>query len=431
MSARPKLFRDPVHDIIAFDQNDPIERALFELVNAPEVQRLRRIRQLGMTFLVYHGAEHSRFTHSLGVCHLALRIHRHLIGPRRADLDALALGAAALLHDVGHGAFSHVMERISGVHHEVHSLAVLADPASQVHQVLRAVDPALPDRIARILTHDEDEAVLSALVSSQLDADRMDYILRDRLATGVKIGTYDLARIIAMMELTGEGLIVRDRALEAVEGYLIARFHMYKQVYLHKATRSAERMLEGAFRRARELCAQGYTFEWDPAPDGLRRLLRAETPTVAEHLELDDYDVWLALKRWSREADPILARLAGGILDRRLYKTVDIDPADPRGSRGAIADARDAAQKAGFDPEHDVLVDRSSETPYTPYQPGLTSRPIRMSDTHGRVFAIENLSPIVRLLGESTHETTRLCVPAELRDRIVRVAGIAGAPRLV
>ncbi len=426
MSARPKLFRDPVYDIIALDLCDPVERVVFDLLDTAEVQRLRRVRQLGMSFLVYHGAEHSRFAHSIGVCHLALRCWDQLFGPgrRRDDLDRLAVAVAALLHDVGHGPFSHVMERITGVHHEAVTAEVVSNPASEVHEVLRTADPSLPGRVLALLQGRADPPFLGELVSSQLDADRMDYILRDRAATGVQIGNYDRARIVGMLDVVDGHLVVRDRALEAVEGYLIARFHMYKQVYLHKATRAAERMLEAAMRRARELARSG-ALRVSAGHAGLEVLAPSDV------FALDDADVWVALKAWSRQDDAILRELAKGLLRRRLYKTVEVDPNDPRGTPGVLAEARAEAARLGFDPDYAVLVDNSTDTPYLPYRPGADTRPIRIVGRHGEVVPIEARSRVVALLGEMTHDVVRLCVHPYLRDAIVRVAGPDSAPRLV
>jgi HD superfamily phosphohydrolase len=427
---RPKLFRDPVHDIIAFDRDDPTEAALLALADAPEMQRLRRVRQLGMTFLVFHGAEHTRFTHSMGVCHLARRIYDQLYPPLRRDpLSRLAVAAAGMLHDVGHGPLSHVLERVSGVHHEDTSRSVITSPESGVQEVLRAVDPGLPARVAALLDKDPVEGALSHIVSSQLDADRLDYILRDGLATGVKIGVYDLARILGMLQVVDGQIAVHERAEEAVEGYLIARFHMYKQVYLHKASRSAERMLEAAFRRARTLLDGGAAFRWRPlAGTALERLVAGPTGS-ADLAALDDTDVWYTLKRWSEEHDPILAELAAGLVQRQLYKTVEVPADDPRGLDGVVLEAREAAECAGADPTWHVLVDMGRDHGYTPYQPGLRSQPILILNNSGHLQRIEQRSEVVALLGRSAHEVVRLCVPARLKQAVERV--VSRAPSLL
>ena len=425
----PRLFRDPVHDIITLDRGDPVDDTLFRLINTPEFQRLRRIRQLGMSFLVYHGAEHSRFTHSMGVMHLARLMHDRLFPSTGGD--RIALSAAALLHDIGHGPFSHVIERVSGVHHESITLAVIQREGTAIHRILTEADPTLPDRIVAILQGTHPLPALTDIVSSQLDADRLDYILRDRLATGVRIGDYDLGRILQMLRLEDGHMVVHQRAQEAIEGYLLARFHMYTQVYLHKASRSAEQMLSAAIDRVRWLRTTGFRFQYFPADLPLARLLHGDGLEVEEHCALDDTDLWHAFKHWAREADPVLAEISEGLVHRRLYKTIAINADDPRGEAGVIADARDAVEKAGGDPRCHLLIDRSADTGYRPYQPGLKTQPIRILDDAGRVRPIEQSSAIVESLGGHLHERTRLCVPARLAEQVQRVAGPTSAPRLV
>lgn len=434
MTVRPKLFRDPVHDIISFNLDTPSEGTVFALLNTTEVQRLRRIRQLGMTFLVYHGAEHSRFCHSMGVTHLALRYYDRLFpGQHANELDRTTVAAAALLHDIGHGPFSHVMERVTGVHHEATTLEILEDPRSESHQILTSVDKSLPERTARLLRKQGVgiESVLSDIVSSQLDADRLDYILRDAAATGVRIGAYDLARIIGMAELRDGHIAIHQRALEAVEGYLIARFHMYKQVYLHRAGRAAERMLDAAIRRVRHLLLHGYSFNESIDHPGLQGIVSGAKLSWRHFILLDDTDIWYSLKRWANERDPILAELCSGLVVRRLYKSVEIDVSDPRGTDGIIRDAKEIAQNLGFDPDFQVLVDYSSDTPYRPYEPGARSSPIHILDARERVVPIEKSSTFCRFLGEIVHESVRLVVPDALRPAIRHLAAPEAVPSLL
>ncbi len=410
MTSRSKLFRDPVHDIISFRKDDPVERVLLALIETPEVQRLRRVRQLGLTNLVYQGAEHSRFVHSMGVTAFARRIYDHL-RPNGPDDERLCVLAAALCHDLGHGPFSHVTERISGIHHEDITTALLTSPGSAVHDVLAAVDAALPGRVAAFYGRAGGDP-LRHIVSSQLDADRLDYILRDGLATGVKIGVFDVGRILSMFEEQDGAICVSFRAVEAVEGYLLARFHMYKQVYLHKASRAAERMLEASFRRARDLDAAGHAFRWWPDDGPLERLLRRRLRSIGEVATLDDCDIWYALKRWCDESDPILAGLASGLVMRQLFKTVAIPAGDEGDERVEAAGRR--ARELGFDPDYHVLVDSSADTPYSPYVPGAPDESIRIVQPDGRVVPIEGVSDVIRVLGQVQYAVRRLVLPAEL-----------------
>jgi HD superfamily phosphohydrolase len=428
---RPKLFRDPVHDIIALDIEDPVERVLFELVNTRPVQRLRRVRQLGFANLVYHGAEHTRFTHSLGVLHTARRMF-DAIADDFTDDDRMEVLAAALLHDIGHGPFSHAIETVTGIDHEQYSAQIVKDPETEVHQILSGVDKTLPRRVARYFEPQSefpsDKQALRDLVSSQLDADRLDYIRRDGLTTGVEIGGYDFERIQTMLETyvgeTSGGqkrtrLAVSYRAREAVEGYLMARFHMFKQVYLHKAVRAAEKMLEAILQRADRLRRDDYEFS-EPMPPILARLLGGEQLSSKEFVSLDDMDVWMALKRWRHDSDPVLSRLAGGLLDRRLYKTIDMSDRDPVDFARLMDRANNLAEDRGYDPEYAVLSDRARDTPYRPYDPGdvRSSAHIPIIEPDGTVVPIERNSDIVHLLGRDTYQILRVCLPAELRDEL-------------
>lgn len=434
---RPKLFRDPVHDIIAFDQTDEVERVVLSLIQTSAFQRLRRIRQLGFANLVYHGAEHSRFAHSVGVLHVARRICDRLeVGPD----DRLEVLCAAALHDVGHGPFSHAIESVTGVHHETYS-SLLVEDDLEIHGLLSAVSSDLPRRVAAYFGPREafasERQVFLDIVSSQLDADRLDYILRDGLATGVKIGVYDFERILSMFQVferpasetapAVRRLAVSHRAREAVEGYLIARFHMFKQVYLHKAVRAAEKMLEAVLRRAAALQAAGYPFE-EPLAPPLAKMLDGATLSAAEYVTLDDADVWAALKKWRTEQDSVLAVLATGLLDRRLYKTIELDPADPVSIARLIDRAREVAKAQGLDPEYAVLVDRASDTPYRPYdlEDGSAAAHIPIVAASGGVVPIEEISDIVHLLGRDAYKIVRLCVHPELRDGLAEVAAIIG-----
>ncbi|MBI2568505.1 MAG: HD domain-containing protein [Candidatus Schekmanbacteria bacterium] len=416
---KPKLFRDPIHDIIAITPDGDDGRLLLRLVDTREVQRLRRIRQLGLTNVVYHGADHSRFAHSMGVAHLAQRMLRQL-ARRGVDIsadDRLVTLAAALLHDVGHGPFSHVLERFTGADHEGRSAGLVQDPDSQVHAALSDFDPSLPEAIVGRLTGDDGAPqFLHEIVSSQLDADRLDYILRDGHATGVKIGSFDLQRILAMLDVHNNHLAVHEGAREAVEGYLLARFHMYTQVYLHRTSRSAERMLRAALERAGALHRDGYAFSWWPGGT-MGKLLAGEAIAPAAFADLDDADVWLCFKNWEREADRVLAEICSGLLYRGLWKTFSLPVGDRESANALVGEARARAAALGFDPDYDVLVDESKDSPYQPMTGDpARSRSIRMVDSTGRGFFIEEESEVIRMFGRLLHQQRLLCVHPRLRD---------------
>lgn len=437
--SRPKLFRDPVHNIIAFDLDDVVEATLFRLIRTSTFQRLRRIRQLGFANLVYHGAEHTRFGHSIGVAHVARRMYDAL-DHGFGDAERMEVLCAALLHDVGHGPFSHAIENVTHIHHENYSAQLVCDPRGDIYPILAEFDPDLPAKVARYFGPRSEfpagKHVLLDIVSSQLDADRLDYIQRDGVATGVKIGLYDFERILTMLQVYQSGggeqpvsrrLAVSYRAREAVEGYLMARFHMFKQVYLHKAVRAADKMLEAVVARATALLRTDYAFD-TPLSPGLASLLAGERMGSEAYISLDDTDIWIALKQWRRDADPVLSRLSAGLLDRELYKTIDLGISDAVGIARILDRAGELAREMGLEPEYSVLTDRAFDTPYTPYDPrhGDIGAHIPIIDPDGRAMPIEQRSDMVHLLGRDSYRIVRLCVPVELRDRLVREAALAG-----
>ncbi len=422
---RPKLFRDPVHNIISFDQSDPVEKTLLEIVDTDAFQRLRRIRQLGFANLVYHGAEHSRFSHSLGVLHVARRIC-HTLG--LSDEERLEVLLAAALHDIGHGPFSHAIERVTGIDHEAYSRRVVLEH-EPVRSILEKVDKELPNRVAKYFGVLADfpmkNRLLRDIISSQLDADRLDYILRDGIATGVKIGVYDFERIQTMFRIytdaKGRRLAVDFRAKEAVEGYLIARFHMFKQVYLHKTVRSAEKMLEALFKRVSFLLLHDYAFQL-PLANHVKMLLSDQGLSAGEFCRIDDTDMWVSIKAWASEKDKPLALLASGLITRRLFKTFELNASDAVGIARVVDRTRALAEKKGFDPDSSVLVDRAEDTPYRPYDPtSQHAKYIPIIDRHGNVCPIEEVSDIVHLLGRDAYRITRLCVPDLLRDEVKKL----------
>src|SRR5205807_9533789 len=240
-----RIYRDPVHNIIPL-RDDAEGRLMMRLIDTPEFQRLRRIKQLGLGLYTYQGAEHSRFTHSLGAFHLMSRVLDRLGEKHKFDArDRAAARAAALLHDVGHGSFSHVMEKVLGFHHETMTARAVSSPETEIGQVLGSYSAELPARVASIVEGTFRPAALAQLVSSQLDVDRMDYLLRDSLMTGAKYGLYDLEWIINALQIDEQGdrIYVAARGVYAVEEYLQARYYMFRQVYFHRTLRSAEAVL--------------------------------------------------------------------------------------------------------------------------------------------------------------------------------------------
>lgn len=416
--SKPRVFRDPVHDIISYKEELELGPIVCSLIDAPEVQRLRHVRQLGLAGLVFHGAEHSRFAHSLGVAHLARRMCDRLVG---MDADTrTAVVCAALLHDVGHAPFSHVMERVFNFHHEAYSAAIVRDPTSQIHRILRTVDDGLPDWVAELLSGTSGHFA-GDIVSSQLDADRADYLLRDAHMTGVGVGQYDLERILLMLDHDDDGLIVDAGGFESVEGYLVARYHMYRLVYFHRAVRAAESMVQQAFARARVLLDNG---DASVAPRGaLGDLMRRQEVTPAAYARMGDYNAWALIDSWRDHGDNVLSTLATGIMQRRLFKASE-RRIDDEGRGWALDDEAADRVREALTPNERWLfvVDEARDAPFKPYVPGETSRPLRVRDRDGHVMPIEQRSHIAAALAEAAYRFRRWYFHPLIAAKVRRIA---------
>ena len=319
MRIRGKIINDPVYGFLRFP-----EPALMQLINHPWFQRLRHIRQMGMAHLVYPGAVHTRFHHSLGACHLMGKALDELKikNVSFTDTECTAARMAILLHDVGHGPFSHALEHtlVDGVTHETISRLMM-------QRLNVEMDGALETAI-RIFEHTHPKKYLHQLVSSQLDVDRMDYLNRDSFYTGVSEGVIGYDRILQMLTVRGDELMVEEKAVHSVEKFIIARRLMYWQVYLHKTVLGAEHLLINILKRAKELARQGASLFATPALQYFlyRSLHAAAFASDPRHLDtfclLDDSDVLAAIKVWQGHDDPVLSLLCRMITERQLYKVV-------------------------------------------------------------------------------------------------------------
>src|SRR5213080_1313233 len=421
-----RIYRDPVHNIIPLRDDSDEGRLIIRLIDTPEFQRLRRIKQLGLGLYTYQGAEHSRFTHSLGALHLMTRILDQLTDRHNIDAaDRVAARGAALLHDVGHGPFSHAMENILGVHHEQMTMRTVLSDETELGRVLHSYSSGLPQRIASIIEGTFKPAALGQLVSSQLDVDRMDYLLRDSLMTGAKYGLYDLEWIINALQIDQERdrIYVAARGVFAVEEYLQARYYMFRQVYFHRTLRSAEAVLRSALRRALELTADG-TYVWHASGTSFEKVLRRESLTIAEHFQIDDSDIIFHLKQWQDSDDSILSDLSRRFVGRRLFKAIDLDMlSDERPD--FIEAARAVVIRSGFAPDYYFIEDRASDVPYYGYYTGESAEPrarIYVEDgyAHPQIREISEVSEAVRSLRRG-YELLRVCFPADVKDEIYRL----------
>lgn len=417
-----RKYRDPVHNIISLDGDKLTDALLINLIDSAEFQRLRRIKQLGLALYTYQGAEHSRFTHSLGVMHVMTRVLSRL-HPEISEEVQMAARVAALLHDLGHGPFSHVIEKATHVRHEHWTERILLDPETEVHQILVDVDPRLPQTIASIYRHEYMPAYACQMVSSQLDCDRFDYLLRDSLMTGAKYGNYDLEWIIhaLRLDLERQQIYVSAKGLYAVEEYLQARFYMFRQVYFHHSLRAVENMLISILRRAVRLMEKGVLGFHLPS-SAVTRLLSGQELTTAEFLSLDDYDLMFHIKQWTRDADPVLSDLCHRFINRKLFKSIDLREEH---DEAFVEEARAIVEAAGYDPQYYLLNDSAADIPYFgPYEPE-TAKPrsrIYIETRHPdprsghELREITEVSDVVR--GMRGFSIERLCFPKEVSERM-------------
>ena len=395
------------------------------LIDTPEFQRLRRIRQLGLAYFAYQAAEHSRFTHSLGAFHLAARMVAKLRASYEIASDAqTAVRVAALLHDIGHGPFSHVIEGILGFHHEQYTIDAVLSTETEVGRHLNAFSPTLAQDTAAIIRGDFRPRALGQLVSSQLDVDRMDYLLRDSLMTGAKYGIFDLEWIVKSIEINAEDdhLYISAPGTYAVEAYLQARYYMYRQVYFHRTLRSAEAVLRVLLKRAIDIFATGGDV-WRAQGSPMERILAGEKLTLKEHLAMDDTDILFSIKQWQHSPDAILSDLAHRFLDRRLFKAFDLDMEEA--DRAAfIADSRAIVADAGFDPDYYFVEDTAGNIPYSFYSKEASDPKnlifVEQGFSKPAIREISAVSPAVRGLQEG-YRIHRICFPAELKNDIANL----------
>ena len=314
MLVKRKIINDPVYGFITIDH--PL---IFEIIAHPYYQRLRRIHQMALAYLVYPGAVHNRLHHSLGAYHLMGNAINELRakGTEITEEEEIAAKAGILLHDVGHGPFSHALENelLPNVHHEDISLQIMKMMNDDLHgQLTMAI---------QIFTNQYHKKFLHQLISGQLDVDRMDYLTRDSFFSGVSEGVIGYDRIIKMLVVHNGELMVEEKGIYSIEKFLVARRQMYWQVYLHKTVLSAERMLVNILKRVREISINGIEgLTTGGATDFFLYQFNGEMnrETLDKFCELDDIDFSFAVKRWSRHPDFVLSELCNRLLNRKLFK---------------------------------------------------------------------------------------------------------------
>tara|TARA_B100002051_G_scaffold166077_1_gene156856 strand:- start:6703 stop:7953 length:1251 start_codon:yes stop_codon:yes gene_type:complete len=389
-----RTYHDPLHCGISLDRDDCVESMLMDLIDASPFQRLRRVRQLGPAFLTFHGAESSRFTHSLGVFHLARKAFQNLelqdstLKPHRG-----LLFAAALLHDIGHGPLSHTGEEMFGSKHEIWSARVIREHPA-IREPLETHSTGMADAVANLLEQGRSpHPVIKRLVSSQLDCDRLDYLIRDSYSTGTRYGSLDLERILAALTVAPDGdLAIHPKGLMAVEHYLVVRNLMYRSVYNHRLNVVCNWLLERLVQTARRL---GPTQLWTDAVMS-RWLWDPNAVDLDLFLANDDVRTGYHLQRWQAEAPQPVADLCSRFLDRRLLKAIPVEQLSRENQLKALAIACRLAETKGLDANLCCGLRQQERRGYHPYRGGL-----RLWDGH-QLQALERASPLVASLAEPT-----------------------------
>ncbi|WP_100400439.1 HD domain-containing protein [Bacillus sp. FJAT-44742] len=402
-----KVFKDPVHRYIHVR-----DELIWELVGTKEFQRLRRVRQLGTTYLTFHGAEHTRFNHSLGVYEIMRRIIEGFEGrPHWDEQERLLCLCAALLHDIGHGPFSHSFEKVFHTDHETWTRKIIVGD-TEVNQVLKRMGDHFPQQVADVIEKTYPNKLVVSMISSQIDADRMDYLQRDAFYTGVSYGHFDMERILRVMRPTEDQAVVKYTGMHAVEDYIMSRYQMYWQVYFHPVTRSAEVILSKILRRVRVLYDKGYNFKQEPAHF---KGFFNESLSLEEYLRLDESVVLFYFQAWQDEEDAILKDLCQRFMNRRLFKYVEFDQNFVMNEWGEL---QELFRKAEIDPEYYLVIDFSSDLPYDFYRPGEEEErmPIHLLMPNGKLRELSRESDVVEAISGKKRTDHKLYFPVDLLE---------------
>lgn len=405
---KEKVFRDPVHNYI------PVEDELiYDLINSKEFQRLRRIKQLGSSSFTFHGAEHSRFSHCLGVYYLARRV-TNIFDKKYSDIwnsnESLLTMTAALLHDIGHGAYSHTFERLFDTNHETITQQIILSPETEINTILRRVSPDFPDKVASVINHTYSNKQVEQLISSQIDVDRMDYLLRDSYFTGASYGEFDLTRVLRVIRPIENGIAFSRDGMHAIEDYIISRYQMYMQVYFHPASRAMEVLLQNLLKRAKYLYPKEKEFFTVTSPHLIPFF--ENRVTLEDYLSLDDGVMNTYFQTWMQSADKILSDLASRFINRKVFKSITFDEKD----LSNLEKLREIVKDLGFDPTYYTALHLNFDLPYDVYKPDVQNprTQIEMLQEDGSIAELSTLSPLVHTLSGTTHGDRRFYFPKEM-----------------
>ena len=391
-----KVLKDPVHSYIHIHYE-----VIWNCLDSKEFQRLRRIRQLGGDFQVYPTAEHSRFSHSLGVYEIVRRMVTEVksLCVELTEYEKVCVMLAGLLHDVGHGPFSHAFEHITNHSHEEYTAKIILGN-TELNAILRAVSEKLPQDIVSIIQHTHENDILNQIVSGQLDADRMDYLLRDSYFTATSYGQFDLERILRTIRVrkTAEGrkvIVVKYTGIHSVEDYIMARYQMYWQVYYHPVARSYEAVFIQLFNRLKDIFKVDKDYFEDMKV--LIPFLEKSEVSVDEYFKLDENSLLYCCALIQDKEDKIAADLAKRLQNRRLFEYVDYNEEN-------LAQIKNMLKENNFDERYYLKIENIEASVYSPYK----GRKILVEKLNGDIVALEKASTIVESItkGQTKKEGT-------------------------
>ena len=391
-----KVLKDPVHSYIHIHYE-----VIWNCLDSKEFQRLRRIRQLGGDFQVYPTAEHSRFSHSLGVYEIVRRMVTEVksLCVELTEYEKVCVMLAGLLHDVGHGPFSHAFEHITNHSHEEYTAKIILGN-TELNAILRAVSEKLPQDIVSIIQHTHENDILNQIVSGQLDADRMDYLLRDSYFTATSYGQFDLERILRTMRVrkTNEGrkvIVVKYTGIHSVEDYIMARYQMYWQVYYHPVARSYEAVFIQLFNRLKDIFKVDKDYFEDMKV--LIPFLEKSEVSVEEYFKLDENSLLYCCALIQDKEDKIATDLARRLQNRNLFEYVDYDEEN-------LAQIKNMLKENNLDERYYLKIESIEASVYSPYK----GRKILIEKLNGDIVALEKASTIVESItkGQTKKEGT-------------------------
>ncbi|WP_215826595.1 HD domain-containing protein [Spiroplasma endosymbiont of 'Nebria riversi'] len=375
------------------------ESVIIALINSKEFQRLRRILQLGGGQFAFPSAVHNRFSHSLGVYYLIDKIFRNSSFDNVSNEEKTLTKIAGLLHDLGHGPFSHSFEKVSPINHEQWTIAIIQNEQSQINQVLKAFNIDV-QAVCQIIAKTHPNKILLSLVSSQLDCDRMDYLLRDSYHTGVEYGNFDIDWIMENLRIINNEIVYDEKALFAIENYLLGRYHMYWQIYNHKVGISFDYLLVNIFKRLKYLFTKNFKFKTDIAlVVSLLQENNSEQLNVSHYLQLDDYSLMSLFSLLAKEEDNILQDLTDRIVNRRFFKLI------PNFNANDLKNYQKLLVAGNYDLDYYLIIEEFNQP--TLYQQDLMEQPIKLVNKNDVVFNLEKKSKLINTSKQSSKQVEK------------------------